>query len=412
MNQFDTNWSLISEGEITPKGFYFAGISAELKKSNKKDLALILAPEGSICSGMFTQSIVRASCIDICEQRIKRSSGLVRAILINSGQANACTGDFGIQHSLIATARIAELLGIKEQEVLMCSTGVIGVPIQINNLLKNLPQLVSELKVNSFQNAAEAILTTDLGLKKIAIETFLEGRRIRIAGLAKGSGMIYPNMATMLAFVACDAGVSKEEWDKIISIAVKKSFNAISVDGETSTNDSFIGINAGQKIDKKFLPIIQTGIDLVCQNLAKNIVRDGEGANCLLEVLVKGAKHNDDAIIMAKSICKSSLVKTAIHGCDPNWGRIISAAGNSGIKFKLNEVDLYIGDYQILEKGNLNQYDSQKVSKYMRSKMKGNYSIEDPVRIKLNLNSGQSKGTAWGCDLSKKYVEINSEYTT
>ena len=247
MSHFDTNWSFISERDLIPEGFCYAGISAGLKNSKKKDLALILAPEGSICSGMFTQSIVRASCIDICEERIKRSSGLIRAILINSGQANACTGDYGTQHCLIATSKISELLGIKEEEVLMCSTGVIGVPIQINELVKNLPKLVSELKANSFSNAAEAILTTDLTIKKIGIEASIEGRKIRIAGLAKGSGMIYPNMATMLAFLTCDAGVEKDEWEKMISIAVKKSFNAISVDGETSTNDSFIGINAGKK---------------------------------------------------------------------------------------------------------------------------------------------------------------------
>ena len=412
MSQFDNNWSFINEGDLTPEGFSFAGISAGLKNSNKKDLALIFAPEGSIFSGKFTQSIVRASCVDICAERIKRSSGLVRAILINSGQANACTGDLGTQHFLIATEKISELLGIKKEEVLMCSTGVIGVPIEIDKLVKNLPKLVSELKVNSFQNAAEAILTTDLTLKKVFIERIIEGRKIRIAGLAKGSGMIYPNMATMLAFLTCDAGVEKKEWDKMISIAVKQSFNAISVDGETSTNDSFIGINAGKKIKKEFLPIIQSGINIVCQNLAKNIARDGEGANCLLEVLVQGATHNDDAIVIAKSICNSALVKTAIHGCDPNWGRIISAAGNSGIKFKLDKVDLFIGDYQILGKGKLKEYNSQKVSDYIQSKMNGKYLREDTVRIELNLNSGKAKGLAWGCDLSKQYVAINSEYTT
>jgi len=412
LSQSDSTWSFVDEGNVTPNGFFFAGISAGLKASNKKDLALILAPEGSIFSGMFTQSIVRASCVDICEKRIKKSSGFVRAILINSGQANACIGNLGLKHFQIATAQIAELLGIKEEEVLMCSTGVIGVPIQINDLVKNLPNLVSNLKVNNFQNAAEAILTTDLTLKKVLIETVIQGRKIKIAGLAKGSGMIYPNMATMLAFLTCDAGIEKEKWDKMISIAVKKSFNAISVDGETSTNDSFIAINAGEKIDKRFLPIIQKGIDIACQYLAKTIARDGEGANCLLEVLVQGAKNTDDAIMVAKSICNSALVKTAIHGCDPNWGRIISAAGNSGVKFDLNEVDLYIGNDQILEKGKLNQYDSQKVTAYIKSRMEGTYLVDDIVQIMINLNSGESKGKAWGCDLSKKYVEINSEYTT
>ncbi len=412
MSQLDSNWSFVDDSKVTPKGFLFAGISAGLKASNKKDLALILAPEGSIFSGMFTQSIVRASCVDICEERIKKTSGFVRAILINSGQANACTGNLGIQHFQIATGKIAELLGIKEEEVLMCSTGVIGVPIQINDLVKNLPNLVSDLKGNNFENAAEAILTTDLTLKKVSIETIIQGRKIKIAGFAKGSGMIYPNMATMLAFLICDAGIQKEEWDKMITIAVQKSFNAISVDGETSTNDSFVGINAGDKIEKRFFPIIQKGIDIVCQKLAKNIARDGEGANCLLEVLVQGAKNTDDAIMLAKSICNSALVKTAIHGCDPNWGRIISAAGNSGVEFNLNDLDLFIGNAQILEKGKLNKYDPLKVTKYIKSRMKGRYLVDDIVKITINLNSGESKGTAWGCDLSKKYVEINSEYTT
>ncbi len=412
MSNLDSNWSFVDDCRVTPKGFLFAGISAGLKASKKKDLALILAPEGSIFSGMFTQSIVRASCVDICEERIRRTQGFVRAILINSGQANACTGNLGIYHFQIATAKIAELLGIKEEEVLMCSTGVIGVPIEINDLVKNLPTLVSDLKDNNFQNAAEAILTTDLTLKKVLIETIIQGQKIKIAGFAKGSGMIYPNMATMLAFLTCDAGIEKKEWDKMISIAVKKSFNAITVDGETSTNDCFVGINAGEKIDKRFFPIIQKGIDIICQNLAKNIARDGEGANCLIEVLVQGAKNTDDAIMVAKSICNSALVKTAIHGCDPNWGRIVSAAGNSGVKFNFNEVDLYIGNTQILEKGKLNKYDSQKVVDYIQSRMNGRYLVDDIVQIIINLNSGESKGTAWGCDLSKKYVEINSEYTT
>ena len=177
MSQSYSTWSFIDEGNVTPYGFFFSGISAGLKASSKKDLALILAPKGSVFSGMFTQSIVRASCVDICEERIKTTSVFARAILINSGQANACTGNLGIHHCQIATGKIAELLGIKEEEVLMCSTGVIGVPIQINNLVKKLPNLVSDLKANNFQNAAEAILTTDLTLKKVLIETIIQGRK-------------------------------------------------------------------------------------------------------------------------------------------------------------------------------------------------------------------------------------------
>ena len=273
------NWSYVEDGVTTPSGFYFAGISAGLKISGKNDLALILAPTNSVCGGGFTQSVVRASCVDISEERIKRNSGLIRAIIINSGYANACTGETGSLDSLKVTSELAKLLKVKEEEILICSTGIIGVPLPINKLVNNLPNLVKALELNNFQAASEAILTTDIKAKKVSIEICIEGRHVKIAAFAKGSGMIYPNMATMLCFLTCDVGISKSIWDYMISQAVKLSFNAISVDGETSTNDSFIAINSGEKIDDKYLPIIQEGINLICTDLAKAIARDGEGAN-------------------------------------------------------------------------------------------------------------------------------------
>ncbi len=406
------NWSHFNYHEIKPSGFLYAGITAGLKDSRKKDLALILAPQDSICSGVFTQSIVRAPCVDICNQRIKKSSGLIRAILINSGHANACIGDIGIRDSLLATKALSKQLGINEEQILICSTGVIGVPIPMNKLLNHLPDLVNSLKINDFVSASEAILTTDLRPKRVAIETSIDGRNIKIAAFAKGSGMIHPNMATMLSFLTCDVGVEKEVWDQIIKEAAQLSFNAISVDGETSTNDSFLAINSGPKISRKYLPIIQEGINYVCQNLAKSIVRDGEGSNCLVEVLVKGMKCDYDALKIAKSIINSSLVKTAIHGCDPNWGRIIAAAGNAGINFKFNNIDLYIGDFQILNKGHLMKHPKQMIIEYMQQKMNGSYLSDDTIEITLNFNEGKGQAKAWGCDLSKKYIEINSEYTT
>tara|TARA_B100000212_G_scaffold159803_1_gene120102 strand:- start:33 stop:917 length:885 start_codon:yes stop_codon:yes gene_type:complete len=294
----------------------------------------------------------------------------------------------------------------------MCSTGVIGEPIPMKSLINQLPILVNKLDVRSFEDASEAILTTDLVPKRYIIERYIAGRRIRIAGFAKGSGMIYPNMATMLAFIFCDVGIDKKTWDGMISDSLRSSFNSISVDGETSTNDSFIAINSGDLIEKQYLPIIREGIDMVCRKLAKSIARDGEGANCLIEVTVENAKNESDALKIARSIANSMLVKTAIHGCDPNWGRIIGAAGNTGIQFKLNQVDLFLGEFQILKKGELMFFDKEKVSNYIRTKMNGDYLVDDIVEIKLNLNHGDSQGIAWGCDLSKKYVEINSEYTT
>ena len=390
----------------------YSGIKAGLKESNKKDLALIVAPQDSICSGVFTQSIVRAPCVEICRQRINKSSGLIRAILINSGQANACNGDIGMRDSLAATKALSMELGINEEQILNCSTGVIGVPIPMNKLLNNIPLLVKSLNDNDFVSASEAILTTDLRPKRIAIETFIEGRNIKISAFAKGSGMIYPNMATMLSFLTCDVGIEKYLWDQIIKEAAELSFNAISVDGETSTNDSFLAFNSGPKIRDKYLPVIQEGVNYICQNLAKSIVRDGEGSNCLVEIIISGVHNDSDALKIAKSIINSSLVKTAIHGCDPNWGRIIASAGNAGVDFKFNEVDLFIGDFQILNKGNLNHYEESKIIKYMQEKMDGKYLVNDKIEISLNFNNGSGHAKAWGCDLSKKYIEINSEYTT
>ena len=390
----------------------YAGIAAGLKESKKKDLALIVAPKDSICSGVFTQSIVRAPCVDICNQRIKKSSGNIRAILINSGHANACNGDKGMRDSLMATKVLSKELDINENQILICSTGVIGVPIPMHKLLDHIPLLVDSLTQNNFVSASEAILTTDLKPKRVAIETSIDGRDVKIAAFAKGSGMIYPNMATMLSFLTCDVGIERHLWNKMIREAAQLSFNAISVDGETSTNDSFIAINSGSKIHNKYLPIIQEGINYVCQSLAKAIVRDGEGSNCLLEVFVKGTKNNYEALKIAKSIINSALVKTAIHGCDPNWGRILSAAGNAGIDFIYTKTDLFIGDFKILSKGKLQDFSKENIIKYMKKKMNGTYLINDTIKITLNLNNGESHATAWGCDLSKKYIEINSEYTT
>ena len=405
-------WTFINDPEKIPEGFLFSGISAGLKVSKKKDLALILAPPNSIFAGFFTNSSVRASCIDLSVNRIQESLGLVRAIIINSGQANACTGDRGLIDSLATTKELGQILGIPDNQILMCSTGVIGEPIPIKNLLNQLPILANKLDRSSFRDASEAILTTDLVPKRFIIERYIAGRRIRIAGFAKGSGMIYPNMATMLAFIVCDVGIEKKTWDRMISNSLRSSFNAISVDGETSTNDSFIAINSGNSIEEQYLPIINEGIDIVCKKLAKSIARDGEGANCLIEVIVENAKNESDALKIARSVSNSMLVKTAIHGCDPNWGRIISAAGKTGVQFKVNEIDLFIGEFQILRKGKLILFDKEKVINYLTTKMNGDYLVDDIVQITLNLNYGDSQGIAWGCDLSKKYVEINSDYTT
>ncbi len=405
-------WSPITGGITSPDGFLAAGISAGLKPSGKKDLALLLAPDGSCCTGTFTQSVARAYCVDLCIDRIQFSGGKIRAVVINSGQANACTGDKGKIDSETITHQIAKRLGLSNEEVLICSTGVIGEPIPVESVNKHLDLLIKSLNKNAYEDAANAIITTDLQVKQIAYHAILGERRICIGGMAKGSGMIHPSMATMLSYITCDAGVDYLTWSKMIKRVAKSSFNAITVDGDTSTNDAFLAFSSGAKLDRKYLPNLEEGLHLTAQFLAKAIARDGEGANCLLEIKVEGAVSDNDAHIIARTIASSSLVKTAVHGSDPNWGRIIAALGRAGSPFNLNDVKLWIGPYKIFSEGTSLDFDRLLVSNFMRARLKGDYLVDDIITIRLRVGQGIHSATAWGCDLSDKYVRINADYTT
>jgi len=395
-----------------PSGFKASGIRAGLKASGKPDLALLLAPEGAICVGTFTQSLVRAACVELCIDRLKTNAGSARAVLINSGQANACTGERGLLDSVCATNALAEQLGLCPEEVLICSTGVIGEVIPLEKLISGLDPLVKELSDCGGSAAATAILTTDLVEKQIAYETYLDGRRICIGGMAKGSGMIHPNMGTMLGYITCDAGVSSETWTAMVHRVIERSFNSITVDGDTSTNDAFIAFTAGLPLAHQHLDTLEVGLTLTAQHLAKAIARDGEGANCLLEVKVLGAETDSSARIIARIICSSSLVKTAINGCDPNWGRIIAAAGRAGVFFLPKKLSLWVGTYQLIKGGEPLQFDRKAVSVYMKQQMNGAYLNDDSVSIILKVGDGAGAAKAWGCDLSDQYVRINADYTT
>ena len=239
-------WTSVDGGITAPSGFEASGITAGLKESGKPDLALVIAPEGAVCAGTFTTSVMRAACVDLCAERLLANEGRCRAVLINSGQANACTGDRGLIDSRRATQALADRLGLSSDQVLICSTGVIGVPIPMQSLLAGLDPLVAALAVDGGAGAAAAILTTDLVEKQIALEAEIEGRTVRIGGMAKGSGMIHPDMATMLGYLTCDAGVPAEVWRAMVQRAVRRSFNVITVDGDTSTNDIFLGFAAGE----------------------------------------------------------------------------------------------------------------------------------------------------------------------
>mgnify|MGYP001269494417 CR=1 FL=1 len=405
-------WSPISGGITTPYGFLAAGISAGLKSSGKKDLALLYAPDGACCSGTFTQSITRAYCVDLCIERLQATKGKIRAVVINSGQANACTGNRGKIDSEIITHELAQRLGLLDEEVLICSTGVIGEPIPVERVNSNLNHLIKSLDKEAHLDAANAILTTDLKVKQIAYQAVLGDRQISIGGMAKGSGMIHPSMATMLSYITCDVGIDGVLWSDMIKRVAQSSFNAITVDGDTSTNDTFLAFSSGPKLDPRYLSTLEEGLHLTAQYLAKAIARDGEGANCLLEVKVEGAPSDLDANAIARTIASSSLVKTAVHGYDPNWGRIIAALGRAGTPFDLNNVKLWIGPYEIFANGTPQDFDRQIVSNFMKARLAGEYLIDDLISIRLRIGVGKGSATAWGCDLSDQYVHINADYTT
>tara|TARA_B100002052_G_scaffold123673_1_gene113684 strand:+ start:396 stop:1580 length:1185 start_codon:yes stop_codon:yes gene_type:complete len=394
---------MVSGGVTSPQGFQASGIAAGLKPSGKLDMALLLAPEQAVCAGSFTTSVVRAACVDLCAERLAANGGKARAVLINSGQANACTGDRGLIDSQRATQALADQLGLDAEALLICSTGVIGVPIPMPTLLAGLDPLVAALSATGGEAAATAILTTDLVSKQVALEAELGGRRVRIGGIAKGSGMIHPDMATMLGFFSCDAGLDPSIWKAMVGQAVQRSFNAITVDGDTSTNDTVLAFAAGDPLDSVHHAALEQGLTEAMQHLAKAIARDGEGATCLIEVQVEGALDEPSAQRVARTIVGSSLVKTAVHGRDPNWGRIVAAAGRSGVPFDPEQVALWIGPHQLMQSGQPLSFDHKAASRVLRS---------ETVQIRIQLGDGPGNGLAWGCDLSDQYVRINADYTT
>ena len=405
-------WHPIPGGVTAPQGFLASGITAGLKASGNPDLSLLLAPPGAVCAGTFTTSVVRAACVDLCAERLAARGGRARAVLTNSGQANACTGERGLIDSLGATGALAQRLGLAAEEVLICSTGVIGVPIPMEILLAGLEPLVVALSPEGGDAAARAILTTDLVDKQIALESDLGGRRVRIGGMAKGSGMIHPNMATMLAMLSCDAGLPAEVWQAMVKRAVDRSFNAITVDGDTSTNDCFLAFAAGEPLNPEHFDALEAGLTQVASWLGRAIARDGEGATCLIEVQVAGPASDAEAITVARTVCGSSLVKCAVHGRDPNWGRILAAAGRSGVAFDPGAVALWLGEHQLMAAGQPLAFDRPAASTYIRERAAAAYLQDDTVVIRLNVGAGPGQGSAWGCDLSDQYIRINADYTT
>lgn len=411
------NWREVEGGVTAPKGFKAAGITAGLKPSGAPDLALILSDADAIAAGVFTTSQVRAACVDYCRDRLEAKT-TARAILCNAGQANACTGTQGWEDAVDSVNALAAALNMSADKVLIASTGVIGQRLKIDALKAGIPNLVSALSDSGSNAAAQAIVTTDLVSKSYALEMTLGDRSVRVGGISKGSGMIHPNMATMLAFVTCDASVSPHLWQDMLKRAADKSFNQITVDGDTSTNDALIALANGESRTPAITERgaaseqLEAMLTEVCIHLARAIARDGEGATCLLEITVSGTVNDAAACQIARTVAGSSLVKSAVFGRDPNWGRIAGAAGRAGIPFEQDALQVQLGDIVLMDKGQPLAFDRAAASTYLKTAAAGDYLKTDTVAIAISVGSGPGQGVAWGCDLSYDYVRINAEYTT
>ncbi|MGF1515071.1 MAG: bifunctional ornithine acetyltransferase/N-acetylglutamate synthase [Elainellaceae cyanobacterium] len=409
-------WQVVSGGITAPKGFRAAGIAAGLKPSGAKDLALIVSEVDAIAAGVFTLNQVSAACVDYCRQRLAAKPS-ARAILCNAGQANAATGEGGWHDAQESAQAVGEALNVSPDRVLLASTGVIGQRIRMAPLKAGVPTVVAQLS-DGENEAARAIMTTDLLPKSIALETMIDGRPVRIGGIAKGSGMIHPNMATMLAFITCDAAVSPPLWQEMLARAANQSFNQVTVDGDTSTNDSLIALANGESRTPAITAPgaaadqLEAMLTEVCVQLARAIARDGEGATCLIEVSVTGTSDDRQARQIARTVAGSSLVKSAVFGRDPNWGRIAGAAGRAGVTFDQTDLDIYLGEAQLLREGQPLPFDRDAASAYLKQAAAGEYLKEDTVAIALKVGHGSGSGVAWGCDLSYDYVKINADYTT
>lgn len=402
------SFEAVPNGTVTtPKGFIAGSVYAGIKNPNPgvRDVAILASTVPCAAAGVFTTSKVRSAPVIVSEGHL--ADGRAQAIVVNSGRANACTGEQGLQDARTMAALTAKKLGIAAADVMVASTGVIGVPMPMDKIEAGIDGI--RMAADGGHDFAHAIITTDTRTKEIAIKVALSGASITIGGAVKGAGMIHPNMATMLAFVTTDAAVEPALLRKIALMAADSSFNMITVDGDTSPSDSvFLLANgqAGSEIIAAGTPdaaLFEAAVSHVFTYLAKEIARDGEGATKLIEVTVEGALSEGDARLMARTVAGSSLLKAAVHGNDPNWGRILAAAGRSGAEMVEAKTDVFIGDIQLMSAGRPLTFDEKVAST----------ALDQPeVFIKVLLNLGSWRATAWGCDLSEEYVTINSDYTT
>jgi len=395
-----------SGGVTTPQGFRAAGVSAGIKANGGLDLALLVSETPATAAAVFTINRAQAAPVLVSREHLTRSGGIARAVIVNSGCANACTGDEGLQIANTMAADTARLVGCPVEHVLVASTGVIGVALPLDKIRSGLPAALRALGANQGAAAARAIMTTDPFPKEAAARTTIGGRDASVGGMAKGSGMIEPMMATMLAFITTDAAVPQPLLDRALRDAVHDTFNAITVDGECSTNDSVMLLAngaSGATVDAGQYDAFVRALRGVCLELALGIVRGGEGATKLVTVTVTGAASPEEARRAAKAIANSPLVKTAIHGGDPNWGRLIAVAGRAGVEFDLGRAAVTIGSTVLFEAGTPHDDNAPRAAEYLKGK---------EIAVAVDLGAGRATSTVWTCDLSAEYVRINADYRT
>lgn len=402
----------IKGGVTAAKGFEAAGVAAEIKYKGRTDMSIIYSQVPCKAAGTFTTNVAKAAPVK-WDQKIVKTSEFAQVVIVNSGIANACTGAEGYGYCQDTADKASEVLGIPADAVLICSTGVIGMQLPIDRIQAGIEKLAvaKSDSIEAGTEAAKAIMTTDTCEKEIAVEVEIGGKTVTIGGMAKGSGMIHPNMCTMLSFVTTDAAISKSALQKALSDDVKDTYNMISVDGDTSTNDTVLvlangmagneEITEGMEDYKKF----SEALHMINECLAKKMAGDGEGATALFEVNIVGAETKEQAVLLSKAIACSNLTKAAIAGHDANWGRIICAMGYSGAQFDPEKVDLFFeseaGKIQIAENGVALDFSEEKATEI----------LSQPVVIATaDVKMGDAKATAWGCDLTHGYIEINADY--
>jgi len=391
----------ISGGITAVSGVLAAGINCGIKGS-KPDLALIVLPRPVPAAAVFTRNRIQAAPVQLCRQRLRQ--GLLQAVVVNSGNANACTGRQGLADAAGTAEAAAQVLGIKTEYVWVASTGVIGVPLPMEKIRAGIPRLAAALSPEGGRAAATAIMTTDTFPKEAAVRLEVGGRQVTIGGMAKGAGMIRPQLATMLAFLATDAPLGRERLQVLLSRAVEDSFNMVIVDGDTSTNDMVVLAATGGEAawGAAEEAVFAEGLLAVCRQLARLIAKDGEGASRLLEVRVSGARNKPEARRVALAVAGSNLVKAALYGGQLNWGRIAAAVGYSGAEVMLERLEVRIGEVVLVRDGYVVAEAAEAAAE--------NWARPEVV-VRINLGLGDGEALAWGCDLSPEYVKINADYS-